>query len=277
MNLGWLTRGTADDEYARVVQHEFGHALGCLHEHQNPAASINWNVEAVYRYYMGPPNNWSKEDVDSNLFEAYARDKTQFTDFDRKSIMIYAIPPQHTLDGYTVSTNSKLSRTDIDFIATAYPVAEKSVTTLTVGAAPVKASIGAHGEVDAFEFVVTRRGRYAIETSGERDVVMTLFASGKQSSPIAEDDDSGEGLNARISTTLGNGRYTVLVRHYQPKGKGTYGIAVRPEGARATGRSSAKGAVKGAKKKPANRVSPSRKGKTKAKRPGKPARAAPRR
>jgi len=28
MNYGWLTPDTADDEYQRVVLHEFGHALG---------------------------------------------------------------------------------------------------------------------------------------------------------------------------------------------------------------------------------------------------------
>ena len=36
MNLGWLTINTSDEEYRRVVLHEFGHALGLVHEHQNP-------------------------------------------------------------------------------------------------------------------------------------------------------------------------------------------------------------------------------------------------
>src|SRR5262245_36465718 len=36
MNFGWLTDETEDDEYERVVIHEFGHALGAIHEHQNP-------------------------------------------------------------------------------------------------------------------------------------------------------------------------------------------------------------------------------------------------
>ena len=239
MNLGWLTRGTANDEYSRVVLHEFGHAIGCLHEHQNPAADIKWNEQAVYQYYMGPPNNWSKEEVDGNLFESYAQDKTQFTDFDTKSIMIYAIPPEHTTDGYTVSTNSALSQTDIQFISTAYAFAPKSATTLSVGSPPLKASIGAHGEVDCYDFSVSKRGHYVIETSGRSDVVMTLFALGAQSKPFAEDDDSGEGTNSRIAAKLDRGRYTVRVRHYQPGGKGSYGISVRSDDAtdtRGTGR-----------------------------------------
>jgi len=36
MNFGWLTPDTEDSEYQRVVLHEFGHALGLLHEHQHP-------------------------------------------------------------------------------------------------------------------------------------------------------------------------------------------------------------------------------------------------
>ena len=39
MNLGWVTR--------RSVLHETGHALGLLHEHQNPKGTIDWNEKQV--------------------------------------------------------------------------------------------------------------------------------------------------------------------------------------------------------------------------------------
>lgn len=37
MNFGWLNEYSRDDVLQSVVLHEFGHALGCIHEHQNPA------------------------------------------------------------------------------------------------------------------------------------------------------------------------------------------------------------------------------------------------
>src|SRR5919204_1782748 len=43
MNFGWLRADTADEEYERVVVHEFGHALGAIHEHQSPSAGLKWD------------------------------------------------------------------------------------------------------------------------------------------------------------------------------------------------------------------------------------------
>ena len=49
MNFGWLKKTTVNDEYSRVVTHEFGHALACIHEHQNPVADIPWDKPKVYQ------------------------------------------------------------------------------------------------------------------------------------------------------------------------------------------------------------------------------------
>lgn len=121
MNFGWLRNDTADSEYERVVVHEFGHSLGCIHEHQNPAGGIHWNKPVVYKYYEGPPNNWSKTDVDRNLFQKYSANQTQFTQLDPNSIMMYPVPAQFTTDGFTVGMNMQLSPTDISFIRKEYP------------------------------------------------------------------------------------------------------------------------------------------------------------
>ena len=121
MNYGWLTLDSADHEVSRVVLHEFGHALGCIHEHQSPVGGIQWNKPAVYEYYGGPPNNWSNAEVDHNIFETYAEDITVHTQVDPASIMMYPIPRSLTRDGFEVGWNTQLSPVDKEFIRKAYP------------------------------------------------------------------------------------------------------------------------------------------------------------
>lgn len=121
MNLGWLTPGTEPEEYSRVVLHEFGHALGCIHEHQNPAKGIRWNEPAVFAHYSGWPNYWSEETTRHNLLETYDKTLTVHSEFDPESIMLYPVPAAHTLDGFSTEWNRKLSAKDIDMIRTLYP------------------------------------------------------------------------------------------------------------------------------------------------------------
>ncbi len=130
INFGWLTPDTDDEEYTRVVLHEFGHALGMIHEHQNPANEIPWNRPVVMQYYMGPPNYWRADQVETNIFQAYAEDHTKFTDFDLYSIMRYPIPREHLADPSWAAEhpvdwqNYQLSDTDKRFIAECYPAAQ---------------------------------------------------------------------------------------------------------------------------------------------------------
>ena len=121
MNYGWLTPATPDNEYSRVVIHEFGHALGLIHEHENPSGGIQWNKPVVYRYYEGPPNNWTAKQVDDNLFQTYDRKQTNYSEMDPTSIMMYPIPAGFTTNGFVVGMNWVLSDEDKKFIAQNYP------------------------------------------------------------------------------------------------------------------------------------------------------------
>ena len=121
MNFGWLSPDLDDRAFRSVVLHEFGHALGMIHEHQSPSAKINWNREAVYAYYEGEPNHWSPAEVERNLFETYDTESTQFTAFDPHSIMMYPIPAEHRDDGDPVGWNTELSDADKTFVEGLYP------------------------------------------------------------------------------------------------------------------------------------------------------------
>lgn len=121
MHFGWFNDNTSETSFRSTTLHEFGHALGMIHEHQNPVAGINWDKEAVYAYYAGAPNYWSRAQVDNNLFRRYEASVSNFSTYDPFSIMHYPVPAQHTTDGVAVGNNTQLSSTDKTFIASVYP------------------------------------------------------------------------------------------------------------------------------------------------------------
>lgn len=121
MNFGWLTDTTDDEEYERVVVHEFGHALGCIHEHQSPTEKLKWNVDAVYAAFGGPPNNWDRATIESNILDKYSHKGIHATVFDRDSIMLYQFPAELFLDHEATPLNTKLSNKDKAYIARLYP------------------------------------------------------------------------------------------------------------------------------------------------------------
>lgn len=121
MNLGWAKETTPEANFSSVVLHEFGHALGLLHEHNHPDADLRWNKDAVYADLMRPPNNWSKETIDFNVFEMYPRDRVVLSDNpDYVSIMIYPIPAHWLIGQHAVVPSDHLSPGDIEFIRQIY-------------------------------------------------------------------------------------------------------------------------------------------------------------
>lgn len=107
----------------RTVLHEFGHAIGLLHEHYSPTAGIKWNKDAVYTE-LKKTQGWGKETVDANLFQQFKLNYTNGTSYDALSIMHYPIKAQWTIDGYHVDWNNKISEGDIALVKLLYPKGE---------------------------------------------------------------------------------------------------------------------------------------------------------
>ncbi|GJJ10249.1 hypothetical protein Clacol_004475 [Clathrus columnatus] len=114
MNLG-IKRRTKPETLKRHVLHEFGHALGLLHEHQSPAFPIVWNEKKVF----AKNSHWSKEKVRHNILNK-AR-STNYTKFDPRSIMLYNVDKRLTKNGRGIKRSNTLSKTDKEFIGEMYP------------------------------------------------------------------------------------------------------------------------------------------------------------
>ncbi len=119
MNYGWFNHNTSEDEFKRVILHEFGHTLGLHHEHQHPKNNIIWNQAAVYEYYgrMG----WTRSKITEQVINKYNSGSTNYGQYDPLSIMHYHIDKSLASNSQAVHSNIELSANDKEYIAKLYP------------------------------------------------------------------------------------------------------------------------------------------------------------
>jgi hypothetical protein len=113
MNLGWTTPD--------VIKHEFGHALGLLHEHQNPDGGICWDEAQVIKDLSGPPNNWTEAMIRFNVLDKADPNTVVTSAWDRTSVMHYPISANWTCNKVGIPSPGVISQADKDFIAKQYP------------------------------------------------------------------------------------------------------------------------------------------------------------
>ncbi|KAF9530520.1 hypothetical protein CPB83DRAFT_882060 [Crepidotus variabilis] len=144
MNLGWVygeSTRISDDERG-VILHEFGHALGLMHEHQSPTRGekITLKEDAVIEFYMRT-QQWSKEDVEDQIIRVYnASEVSNYSEFDETSIMMYFMPAAMNEQHHKIPPNNSLSEMDKAFMVINYPSDDRDQFSDALESAGVPAS-----------------------------------------------------------------------------------------------------------------------------------------
>ncbi len=109
MSLGDLNNEKNNIKLKSIVLHEFGHALGLLHEMNNPNNPIVWKIPETYIYFKEEYGLESFE-VDEQVINDII--DVKYSVFDSLSIMTYPIPAKLTHNNISIPMVSELSEKD---------------------------------------------------------------------------------------------------------------------------------------------------------------------
>ncbi len=111
MNLSILkARSATPQMIKKTILLEFGHVLGLISEHNNPNATIPWNVEYLQKVF-GP-------DYANRYF---AKDSGAYRPFDPNSVMALEFPKEYFLSEFKMGGGTELSESDKELVRKLYP------------------------------------------------------------------------------------------------------------------------------------------------------------
>lgn len=122
---GFNVKYTDDSEFYRVVEHEFGHTLGFVHEHERPAIIELLNPIGVYKW-AEETQGWDKQTVNEQILTPLNESLLSATAADVKSVMEYDFPGTWngvnvTKSGQSIVSAEKIDSYDEHLIAKLYP------------------------------------------------------------------------------------------------------------------------------------------------------------
>ncbi|WP_416809084.1 hypothetical protein [Bacillus thuringiensis] len=110
-----FNKDTPEANFRCDILHEFGHALGLVHEHQHPDCPVQWDIEAVYAHYA--KLDWDRKKIDSNVIKKIEIPIDLYGlytiyEYDKNSIMHYQVEDKLTIGDFSAPYNTELSRLD---------------------------------------------------------------------------------------------------------------------------------------------------------------------
>lgn len=122
LNLQDFTLRTPDSEYARVVTHEFAHALAAVHEHTRRKIINRIDPQKAYAYFLRT-QGWNAATTRSNVLTPLEESSlTGTTEQEETSVMAYWLPSEIMRDGRPVLGGKDITDMDRKFMAGLYPL-----------------------------------------------------------------------------------------------------------------------------------------------------------
>jgi hypothetical protein len=224
LNLQGFDGGSLpDSEWLRVIPHEFGHALGCVHEQQRPEVIARLDRAAIIAEFERT-QGWSEQEIIQQVLAPLDMSTVDATAEDDASIMMYWLASRLTLDHREIPGGSDITPRDRQGMAKAYggsvgPTDPPSNPALPLliggprvsGPTPFRLLVESLKDQRLTLFVdVTNKG------AGGHQPKVTIASEGPgELTPIPLDfwHLGGQGLPWRRTDSWHPGRYVVIVAH----------------------------------------------------------------